>query len=284
MIFGTQYPMIARWDASGVRAYAREVEAAGFDFVAVSGHVLSSPSGRYPDKPARSYEGPYYDPLLLFTYLAGATDRLRFRTSVLILPLFPTALLAKQVAELSLLSNGRVELGVSISWNEDEYRALGQDVHQRGKRFDEQLELLRQLWTRDVVSYSGRFHQLEAVGIGRRPTVVPPLWLGGGLIEPNLRRIVQYADGWLPAGDPTDQLAPLRHRLQAAGRDPDAFGVCARLDLRQGDTDAWVGEARRWQHAGVTQILVDPGDPGSPAEAAELVSNAVSVLNENIQT
>ena len=284
MNLGTAYPMTARWDASGVRAFAREAEATGFDFVTQSGHVLSTAGGLYPQKPARSYVGPYFDPFTLFSHLAGITEHLRFRTSVLILPLYPTVLVAKQVAELSLLSDARIELGVSISWNDREYRAFGQDVHQRGRRLDEQLHVLKELWTNDVVSFSGEFHELDEVGIGRLPAEVPPVWLGGSVIEPNVARMAEFGTGWIPGGgDPTSELDALRDQLKAAGRDPDTFCVSAKIDLTRAGPDEWAEQARAFKDAGASHTVLDPGDTETAPEAIALIQKAIVTVRGHLK-
>ena len=134
MHFGAGFSLTAMDDPVAIRDVAQALDGAGFHFVTVAGHVLGVEPGRFADRPTATYVGPFYDPFVLFSYLAAVTDRLAFRTSILILPLFPTALVAKQAAELSLLSGGRFELGVGISWNRAEYQALYQDFRTRGRR------------------------------------------------------------------------------------------------------------------------------------------------------
>ena len=146
MHYGSPIPITAFPDFDAVKDYVQTLEGEGFDFTSTSGHVLAQPSGTNPQRPDRQYVGPFYDPMVTFSYLAGMTRRIHFITGILILPAWPAALVAKQSAELAILSHGRFELGIGISWNAAEYRALGQDIHGRGKRIEEQIAVLRRLW------------------------------------------------------------------------------------------------------------------------------------------
>jgi alkanesulfonate monooxygenase SsuD/methylene tetrahydromethanopterin reductase-like flavin-dependent oxidoreductase (luciferase family) len=137
MQFGSAMPITAFADIAVVKDYAQALDGAGFDFTSTSGHVMAQPPGTNPQRPDRQYVGPFYDPFVTFSYLAAITQRLRFITGILILPAWPTVLLAKQAAELALFSGGRFELGVGVSWNAAEYQALGQDIHDRGRRMEE---------------------------------------------------------------------------------------------------------------------------------------------------
>jgi probable F420-dependent oxidoreductase len=275
---GAPFPMVVEWSADDVRRFARDVEQSGLDFVTVSGHALASAPGRYPEKPARVYVGPYHDPVTLFAHLAGITEHLRLRTSLLILPLHATALVAAAVTELCVLSGDRFELGVGISWNDDEYRAVGQDVHRRGRRLSEQLQVLRLLWASERVTFEGEFHQLADVGVGRLPATQPKIWVGGSMIDRNVARIVAHGDGWIPSGDPTPHIEGLRAHLRAAGRDPASFSINGRLDLTVGDEGAWATEAMRLQSAGVTHIVLDPGAGRTAAEASGMVALAAAAI------
>src|SRR5579884_2494183 len=229
MKFGAGFPLTAMDDPAAVRDFAQALDEAGFDFVTVAGHVLSTEPGRFPDRPQPTYVGPFHDPFVLFGHLAAITRRLVFRPSILILPLLPTALVAKQAAELSFLSDGRFELGVGISWNPDEYAALNQNIHDRGRRVEEQIEVLRRLWSEPFVTFNGRWHHLNGVGLNRLPPAPIPIWMGSGTEERMLRRAARLADGWVPLGDPTEAMPRLRQYLKDAGRDPAAFGLTARV-------------------------------------------------------
>jgi alkanesulfonate monooxygenase SsuD/methylene tetrahydromethanopterin reductase-like flavin-dependent oxidoreductase (luciferase family) len=149
------------------------------------------------------------------SYLAAVTQRLRFITSILILPAWLTVLLTKQAAELALFSGGRFDLSVGVNWNAAEYQALGQDLHDRGRRMEEQIEVLRLLWSQPFVTFDGRYHKLDKVGISRSALPAIPLWFGTETGERALRRVARLADGWMSLGDP----APTCH---------DCGGTCRR--------------------------------------------------------
>ena len=178
MFYGSALPITALSDAAAVKAYAQALVAAGFDFTSTAGHVMAQPAGTNPQRPDRQYSGPFYDPFVTFSYLAAVTERLRFITGILILPAWPTVLVAKQAAELALFSGGRFELGVGISWNAAEYQALGQDMRGRGRRMEEQIEVLRLLWSQPYVTFEGRYHRLDNVGLNRSGLPGIPIWLG----------------------------------------------------------------------------------------------------------
>src|SRR6266852_7355416 len=179
MKYGAGLPLTAAGDNGALRDFVQALDGGGFDLLSVAGHVLSVPAERFTDRPVPTYAGPFHDPFVLFGYLAAITQRLHFRPSILILPLYPTAIVAKQAAELQFLSNGRFELGVGISWNTAEYRALGQDFSSRGRRVEEQIELLKKLWSEPYVSFEGRWHALDGVGLNRLPASAIPIWIGG---------------------------------------------------------------------------------------------------------
>src|SRR5438270_5422862 len=161
MKFGAGLPITAADDTAALRDFVQALDGAGFDLLTTAGHVLAAPAGRYADRPTPTYAGPFHDPLILFGYLAAITSRMHFRPTILILPLFPTALVAKQAAELQQLSDGRFELGVGISWNAAEYQATGQDFSSRGQRIEEQIHVLRKFWTEPYVTFHGRWHSLD---------------------------------------------------------------------------------------------------------------------------
>ncbi len=280
MKYGTSLPLVAALDRAALRDFAQTLDGAGFDFLTVSGHLLSTEPGRFPDRPTMMYAGPFYEPLTLFAYLAAVTERLRFRTSILLLPLLPTVLVARQAAELSLLSGGRFELGVAVGWNPLEYQAAGQDFHTRGRRLAEQIAVLRRLWTEPFVTFHGRWHTLEGVGLNRLPEAPIPIWMGG-TDERALRRAARLADGWIPLGDPTELAPRLRQYVADAGRDPSAFGLTARLTVGPDGPAAWVAEARRLQALGATHLSIAAPPDLAPAQAlARLVEARKTLVAE----
>jgi probable F420-dependent oxidoreductase len=256
--FAAGLPILAMSDPVAMRDFAQALDGAGFDVISTAGHVLAVPPGRFPDRPTPTYAGPFHDPFVLFGYLAAITRRLHFRTGILILPLLPTALVAKQAAELQLLSGGRFELGVGISWNTLEYQALNQDFKPRGKKMEEQIGVLRRLWSEPFVTFEGRWHKLEGVGLNRLPSSPIPIWMGGGISEAILRRTARLADGWFPIGDPTAAMPKLKQYVREAGRDPDAFGFTGRVTAGPGGPGAWIDTARKVQALGATHLMLGP--------------------------
>src|SRR5664279_1428245 len=182
MQIGVVYPQIElRGDPTAVRRIGRAVEDLGFDYLLAYDHVLGAvDADRTPELTGPYTEhDPFHDPFVMFAYLAGITERLRFATGILILPQRQTALVARQAADVDLLSGGRLRMGVGVGWNHVEYQALGQDFHTRGARQEEQIQLLRRLFTEPVVDFSGRFHRIDRAALEPKPAHTIPIWLGG---------------------------------------------------------------------------------------------------------
>jgi probable F420-dependent oxidoreductase len=230
-------------DAGATREYAQIVEEMGFDHMIAYDHILGAGRRDRPDWTGFHDEHDrFHEVLVLFGYLAAVTRSIELVTGILCLPQRQTALVAKQAAEVDLLSEGRFRLGVGVGWNDVEFDGLGADFRTRGRRIEEQIEVLRALWSRQTVELQGDFHSLPDVGINPLPQRPIPIWYGSGA-EKILDRVVRLADGWIPESRVPEQLAPqlekLRAKLEAAGRDPAGFGLQARLSLRQGDPDLW---------------------------------------------
>jgi probable F420-dependent oxidoreductase len=248
-------------DVAAVRAYGQGVEQLGFSHVLAYDHVLGSdPEVHAP------WNGPYdidttcHEPLVMFGYLAGVTQ-LELVTGILILPQRPTALVAKQAAEVDLLTGGRFRLGVGIGWNKVEYDALGKDFTDRGRRLDEQVALLRRLWTERSVTMDGRFEHVTGAGLSPAPIQRPiPVWCGGAS-EPAYRRIGRLADGWFPMVPPGDQLEAARATIAAsaaeAGRDISTLGMEGRVLWQADDPDRFRRQVERWRAAGATHLGID---------------------------
>ena len=197
-------------DPLAMRDFAQALDGAEFDVISTAGHVLAVPPGRFPDRPTPTYAGPFHDPFVLFGYLAAITQRLHFRSGILILPLLPTALVAKQAAELQLLSGGRFELGVGISWNTLEYQALNQDFKARGKENGGADRRAAAAVERAIRHLRGSLAQARRRW-AEPPAATPiPIWIGGGTDEVVLRRVARVADGWFPISDPTEALPKLQ--------------------------------------------------------------------------
>jgi probable F420-dependent oxidoreductase len=278
MQYGSPLPITAFADAGAVMAYAEALETSGFDFTSTSGHVLAQPAGTNPQRPDRQYVGPFHDPFVTFSYLSGLTQRLRFITGILILPAWPTVLVAKHAAELALFSGGRFELGIGIGWNTAEYQALGQDFRSRAARVAEQIQVLRLLWSQPFVTFNGRYHTLDNVGINRTSLPPIPIWFGKEGSEPALRRAAHLADGWMSLGDPTPDLPRLRQYMREAGRDPGQLMVRGPLLAGDGGPAAWIAAGRKLQAAGVTHLNITAPPGLAPPQGLTRVSEARAVL------
>jgi probable F420-dependent oxidoreductase len=253
-------------DPGAIRAYAQGLEAQGIDHLLVYDHVL----GADPDRPG-GFQGPYdkdvafHEPFAFFSFVAAVTETLELTTAVLILPQRQTALVAKQAAELAVLSGNRFNLGIGTGWNEVEYDSLGADFHDRGRRQAEQVEVLRRLWTEDVVDFDGAFHTIPRAGILPRPSAPIPIWFGGSA-PALLRRCGQLGDGWIPLGTPNessaDRLATIRAHREAAGKSMDGFAVQAQAQYRGGDAARWRSHAERWRDLGATHLAVATHNAG----------------------
>jgi probable F420-dependent oxidoreductase len=245
MRIGVTFPQAdLELDAIQTRDFAQAVEGMGFDHMLCYDHVLGAGRRTRPDwDRIHDEDHRFHEILVLFGYLAAVTEKIELATGVMCLPQRETALVAKQAAEVDHLSGGRMRLGVGVGWNEVEFGGMGKDFHTRGRRIEEQIEVLRALWTNPTVEFEGEFHSLPDVGINPLPTRRPiPLWYGSGA-EKILDRVVRLADGWIPESRVPEKMAPqlelLRDKLAAAGRDPGTIGLQARLSLRQGDPDLW---------------------------------------------
>ena len=256
MRYGAGFPLKAMPDAAAIRDYATALEDAGFDFTGTAGHVMGQPAGTWPDRAAPQYTGPFNDPFVTFAFLAGVTKRIRFMSAILILPAMPTGLVAKQAAELALVSGGRFDLGVGVSWNAVEYRALGRDMRSRGARLEEQVTLLRRLWSEPYVTFKGRYHDFDNIGLARPVGAPIPIWFGTGTEEAVLRRVARLADGWMTIGDFLPHVPRFQQYLREAARDPAGFPIRGSLVAGDGGPDAWIKTARAYQAAGVTHITI----------------------------
>jgi probable F420-dependent oxidoreductase len=249
-------------DPAALKEYAQTAEDLGYSHILAYDHVL----GANPDRPGGwsgpyTYQSPFIEPFLLFTYMAAITTRLGFITGVLILPQRETALVAKQAATLDVLCGGRFRLGVGTGWNEVEYVAMSQNFHTRGKRQEEQIEVLRLLWTRELVTYKGRWHDIPDAGLNPLPVQRPiPIWFGGHA-DAVLRRVARLGDGWLPgfrsAEAAAGHLDTLDRYLAENGRSRADIGLEPRLHWTGGDLDALSRALEGWRAAGATHISLN---------------------------
>jgi probable F420-dependent oxidoreductase len=241
--------------------------------------------GNFP-APPYTHEHVFHEIFVLFSHLAAVTTSLELVTSVLVLPQRQTALVAKQAATLDLLSGGRLRLAVGVGWNWAEYQGLGADFATREDRLEEQLAVMRRLWTEPLVSFDGRFHHLDRVGLNPRPARPLPIWIGSGASPRVLRRVARCADGWMPllipGLDPVplpDAVARLRHFAEEEGRDPASLPIHGRVYLG----DGWEREVDQALALGFSDLSVGFNrlrDPGRPhAEHLERIVEAKATLD-----
>ena len=254
-----------------IRDYAQAAEGLGYSHLVAFDHVLGADPAHRPGWRGYTQRDMFHEPFVLFGYLAALTH-LELVPAVIILPQRQTALVAKQAAEVDILTGGKLRLGVGVGWNPVEYEALGMDFHTRGRVAEEQIAVMRLLWSQEVVSYKGRYHTITEAGLNPLPTCRSiPIWLGGAS-DTLLRRVARLGDGWFPQGYPDDQmgetLARLRSYTREAGRNPAALGIEARLTIRDTDLDEWVRQTEAWQTLGATHISINTMGAGfkSPDE------------------
>jgi len=249
-------------DPGAVRDFAQAAEALGYEHLLVFDHVLGADASK-----RESWERPYshtdlfHEPFVLFGYLAAFTETIQMTTGILILPQRQTALVAKQAAAVDVLTGGRLRLGVGIGWNDVEYEALGENFANRGRRSEEQIELMRLLWTQEVVNYDGRFHKVTHAGINPLPVQRPiPIWFGGGAPKV-VDRIGRLGDGWFPQfkpdGQGQEQIAQMKEIAVGSGRDPGAIGIEGRVSISEGNPDEWNKTAAAWGEVGATHLSVN---------------------------
>ncbi len=248
-------------DPAVMRDYAQTAEAIGYDFIEAPDHVLGVNAASRPGWDRNTNDDLFHDPFVLFGYLAGCTTKLGFSTGVLILPQRQTALVAKQAACLDVLCGSRFRLGIGVGWNEVEYTALNEDFHNRGRRSEEQVEVMQALWAEPHVTFGGRWHTIDDAGINPLPkSGKVPVWYGGHH-ERTLPRIAKYGDGWMPNAYPPDRSAldafgQLRALTEKAGRDPASVGIEVWVSMGSGSEADWASEARFWKAAGASHLCL----------------------------
>lgn len=272
-------------DPSAIRDLAQSAEELGFSYVLAYDHVV----GVNPDRPGwdgpYDFQTPFQSPLLLFSFMAGVTRQLGFATGILILPQRQTTLVAKQAATLDVLSGGRLRLGVGVGWNEPEFTALGENFRDRGQRIEEQVQVLRDLWTDPLVNYSGDWHSIPEAGINPLPIQQSiPIWFGGHA-EVVLKRAAQLGDGWLPnyrtAEEAQPALAKIDQFLEQAGRDRSGFGLEARIRYADQNPTQWAQLLEGWRTAGASHISYNTMGAGldTPAEHLEALRMIASSMD-----
>ena len=256
-------------DPARIAAFAQAAEDLGYAHIAAYDHVLGADPADRPAwwKGAYTHRDAFHEPFVLFGYLAAITKKIEFAFGIVILPQRQTALVAKQAATLDVLSRGRVRFGAGIGWNHVEYEALGMDWRDRARRIEEQIEVLRLLWTEDLVDYTGRWHRIDRAGIRPLPVQRPiPIWMGADE-EVAVKRVARLADGWFSHLAPNDEgragLERFRGYVREAGRDPARVGVEGRV-AATGSVDEWVRQAEAFREMGMTHLELRTGGSKLP--------------------
>jgi probable F420-dependent oxidoreductase len=279
-------------DPKPIRRFARTAEDAGFRHLMPYDHVLGAsperlgpgPFGSFPSAPY-THQHVFHEILVLFSHLAAVTTRLEFVTSVLLLPQRETALAAKQIATIDLLSGGRLRVAVGVGWNRVEYESLGHDFAHRARRLEEQIDVLRKLWSEPLVTFHGRYHRLDRVGINPLPSRTIPILIGSGAAEPALRRVVRKADGWmpllLPGFDKEDVVTGvdrLRRIAAEEGRDPASLAIHGRVYLGGG----WQREVERALELGFSDLSIGYNRLANPGRSHQEHLDAIVAVKPEI--
>ena len=270
-------------DPAAVHDFVQAAEDLGYSHIFVADHVLGADPQfhAHPSLANYSHQSLVHESLTLMGYMAAVTQRVRLVTGILILPQRQTALVAKQAAEIDVLSGGRLTLGIGVGWNKVEFDALGEDFHNRGRRSEEQIAVLRALWTQDMVDFHGRWHNVTHAGLNPLPVQRPiPVWIGGGsssdarMMDTVLRRIARIADGWCPNIGADDAGREIVDRLQKyaaeAGRNPAALELDGRLRTAEKQPEDWVDETKVWEEMGASHISIETRKSGFEGAARHI--------------
>ena len=253
-------------DPGAIKAYAQGVEAMGITHLLIYDHVL----GADPDREG-GFRGPYdkdvafHEPFTTFAFIAGVTDEIDLITTVMILPQRQTVLAAKQAAEVALLSNNRFKLGIGVGWNELEYVGLNETFNNRGRRQEEQVDVMRKLWSEDSLDYTGEYHRIDKASINPRPSKTIPIWFGGSA-PALLDRVARLGDGWIPLMGANDKakacIDTIKQTRKAAGLSFANFGIQAQAQYAGGSPERWRKHAEAWREMGCTHLAIATHNAG----------------------
>jgi probable F420-dependent oxidoreductase len=262
-------------DLGAIRAFAQLAEELGLTHLRVPDQII---------RPGNAYLA---EPMMMLAWIAAVTETIELCPSVVVLPARPTPLIAKQVADLDVLSGGRVRLGIGVGANPDEYAMLGQDFHTRGARCDEQLELMKRLWTEETVDFEGRFETVRGAGINPRPVQRPiPIWIGARSVpsDPVVRRMGRHADGWFVLCSPEeypDVSGRIAAAAKAADRDPTTIGTEAGVAVVGPREAEWQDRVANWRAAGLTHLCLRTlGGELTPSQHIEKLAEVVPQIPE----
>ncbi|MSO73811.1 MAG: LLM class F420-dependent oxidoreductase [Alphaproteobacteria bacterium] len=271
MRIGAIFPQIELGhDAGAAKAYAQGAEALGFDHIGIFDHVVGGNPKTHKLKGPYSCHDSFLEPFALYSYMAALTSKIELATAIIIVPQRQTVLVAKQAATLDVLSGGRFRFGIGIGWNDVEYQALGEDFATRGARCEEQVGLLRALWTKPLVTFKGRFDEIVDAGLNPLPVQRPiPIWFGGHS-DAVMRRAARLGDGWLPLYAPNEQGAKavetFKGYVREAGRDPAKIGLESWINVgayddgfgaRYETEQSWHDWAVGWKRLGATHLSIN---------------------------
>src|SRR5438128_4869254 len=264
MKLGITLPLIdIQGDPATVRDFAQAAEAMGYHHLGAPDHVLGVNVASRPDWGDRNTSKDFFhDPFVLFGFLSACTQKIEFSTQVLILPQRQTVLAAKQAASLDVLSGGWFRFGVGVGWNPVEFVGLNENFHDRGKRQEEQVRVMKALWAEPHVVFKGQWHTIDDAGINPLPTRrTIPIWFGGHA-DATLRRVAKIGDGWMrlahaKRADAAAASAKLRGQAGETGRDPSTIGLEVWGSTAEGGPADWRSGLRYWKGAGVTHVTVN---------------------------
>ena len=257
-------------DPLAIKDFAQAAEDMGYAYIFIADHVLGADSAHHDFPALRTYnhKSVVHETMTLMGYLSAITEQVGLATGILILPQRQTVLVAKQAAEVDVLSGGRLRLGIGVGWNSVEFEALGEDFHNRGARSAEQIEVMRALWTQEVVDYHGKWHNISHAGLNPLPVQRPiPVFLGAGssatptIAEPVLKRVARIADGWCPNFGPDERgrayVEKVHGYMLEMGRDSDKLQLDGRLRTSGKQPEDWIDEAKAWEELGACYLSIE---------------------------
>ena len=290
MRFGVAFPTTEiGTDPAIIRDFVQAAEALGYDHLTCIDHVVGAGTAAGEWQAHYTRANMFHEVLVLFGFIAAVTRRIALTSAILILPQRQTALVAKQAAEIDVLSQGRLRLGVGLGWNSVEFEALNESFANRARRLEEQVAVLRLLWTQDLVTYNGAFHRLTDVGLNPAPVQRPiPLWLGA--FEPKaVRRAGRIADGWIinprsgPGNAAGDAIATFQEAARGAGRDPDRLGIDATVHIAGKSPGQCAAEVEAWRKLGASHVTIRTMEAGlaSPQQHIDAIGKIRAALPRN---
>ena len=270
MDFGISFPQTQIGnDPVVIRNFVKTAEELGFKRLTLVDHILGAKEAKdAPWAVHYTIEYSFHEPMTLFAWIAGFTEKICLVTANVVLPQRQTELVAKQAAQIDILTGGRLTLGIGVGWSKSEFEALGMNFANRGDRIEEQVELMRRLWTDDLVKFEGKWHNISDMGMNPHPIQRPiPIWFGA-MAEVAVKRAACIGDGWLmgPRADPNDEMKCLvevfHETAQAAGRDPTKLGIDATVYAEDRGPDEWLSEAQAWRDIGATSVTFRTSESG----------------------